>query len=85
MPRLARRNLTNPAGKRLDAFGIPMKVAVSHAAIGDLDQALDWLERARRQNDPRLVFLNVDPDFDVLRDEARFQRLLREVGLRPAA
>jgi len=80
-PRLARRNLTNPAGKRLDAFGVPMKVALSHAAIGHRDRALDWLERAYGQKDPRLIFLNVDPDFDPLRGEARFQRLLRHVGL----
>lgn len=80
-PRLARRNLTNPAGKRLDAFGVPLKVALSHAAVGDRDQALDWLERAYGQKDPRLIFLSVNPDFDPLRGDARFERLLRNVGL----
>jgi DNA-binding winged helix-turn-helix (wHTH) protein/tetratricopeptide (TPR) repeat protein len=79
--RLARRNLENPAGKPLDAFGVPLKVAISHAAIGHPHQALDWLERAYRQNDPRLVFLKVDPAFDPLRGEPRFQQLLRTVGL----
>ena len=80
-PRLARRNLANPGGKALDAFGVPFKVALNHAAIGHHDQALDWLERAYRQRDPRLVYLKVDPDFDPLRGAYRFQRLLRDAGL----
>ena len=81
LPRLARRNLTNPAGKSLDEFGVPFKVALNHAAIGGRDEAFAWLERARRQNDPRLIFLKVDPALDPLRDDPRFEGVLRQVGL----
>jgi len=81
LPRLARRNLSNPAGKNLDDFGVPFKVALNHAALGGRDEAFEWLERARRQNDPRLIFLGVDPALDALRGDPRFAGVLRQVGL----
>ena len=81
LPRLARRNLTNPLGKRLDAFGVPFKLALNHAAVGGRDEAFEWLERARQQNDPRLIFLKVDPALDPLRGDPRFEGVLRQVGL----
>jgi tetratricopeptide (TPR) repeat protein len=80
-PGLARRLLENPAGKSLDGYGVPLKVAVNHLVVGHRDQALEWLERAYRQKDARLMFVKVDPSFDTLHDDGRFQGLLRRVGL----
>ena len=41
-----------------------------------------WLERAHRERALHLVFLDVDPLFDELRDDPRFQDILRSMGLR---
>ncbi len=40
------------------------------------EQALDWLEKAYEERNWYLVFINVDPTFDPLRDNPRFQSFL---------
>jgi serine/threonine-protein kinase len=52
-----------------------------HNGLGDSEQALLWLERAVEQRDLRLTFLKVEPKWNNLRDDKRFQDLLRRVGL----
>ena len=53
-------------------------IAVIHAALGEREQALDWLERAPR---PAIAYLAIDPSFRSLHAEARFQALLKKTGL----
>jgi hypothetical protein len=54
---------------------------VIYSGLGELDQTLAWLERGIQQRDPRMVFLKVEPRWNNLRDDPRFQDLLRRVGL----
>jgi hypothetical protein len=49
--------------------------------MGDVEGALAWLDRAYAERNGPLVFLNVDPAFDSLRGDPRFQELRRRVGL----
>jgi len=49
--------------------------------MGKNDQAFTWLEQAYVQHSNALVTLRVEPRFDPLRSDARFQDLLRRVGL----
>ncbi len=58
-------------------------IAVVYIGLGEKNQALDWLEKAREEHNNSLPFLNVDPLFDSLRSDARFQDLLRRIGLPP--
>ena len=51
------------------------------AHLGKKDQALQFLERAYEDHDMPLVFLNVDPVWEGLRAEPRFQDLLRRIRL----
>ena len=55
------------------------------AALGEKDQAFAWLERACDDHSYEIVFLNVDPLFDGLRNDPRFPDLLRRAGLAPRA
>ena len=48
--------------------------------MGELAAALEWLEKARRLGDPGLIHLKTDPLMDPLRQEPRFQAVMR--GLR---
>jgi len=55
--------------------------AVVEAGLGNKDQALEWLEKSYRERVGLLAFLKVDPWFDELHSEPRFQDLLRRIGL----
>jgi TolB-like protein/DNA-binding winged helix-turn-helix (wHTH) protein/Tfp pilus assembly protein PilF len=56
-------------------------IAWAYAGLGDKDQALAWLEKAYAQHSNELTALKVDPGYDNLRSDPRFQTLLRRVGL----
>jgi hypothetical protein len=51
-----------------------------HLGLGERDQALEWLGKAFEERSTSLVFLQVDPTFDPLRSEPRFQDLLRRMN-----
>ena len=55
--------------------------AGAYAGVGDKEHALDWLERAYAQRSNDMTTLRINPAFDVLRGEPRYQRLLERVGL----
>jgi TolB-like protein len=48
-----------------------------YAQWGDTARALDWLETAMRNRDPYLAYTKVNPFFDLLRNEPRFQAIER--------
>ena len=58
----------------------PGDFAIIHAALGDKDEAFADLEKGRQENSPWIGYLKVDPALDDLRDDPRFQDLLRRVG-----
>ena len=59
-------------------------IAAVHVALKDFERALDFLDRAYDEHSHWLVFLSVEAKFHPLRQEPRFQDLLRKVGLEPA-
>jgi TolB-like protein/Tfp pilus assembly protein PilF len=52
-----------------------------YLALGETASALDWLERAADEHSPLIVYVKVAPQFDSLREEPRFQAILRRIGL----
>jgi Flp pilus assembly protein TadD len=54
-----------------------------YLGLGETKAALDWLEKAYEDREPRIAYLKVDPIFDPLRSEPRFQDMLRRVGFEP--
>jgi serine/threonine-protein kinase len=56
-------------------------VAMVHAALGDRAKALDWLEKAHGEHDFSIAQIGVAPWFKDLRNEPRFQALLKRIGL----
>ena len=63
--------------------GNPLLIAKAYAALGDKDQAFEWIERAYERRAFEMFFLKVDPGFDPLRSDERFKNLLRQIGLVP--
>jgi len=72
------------AARQAETYVLALQVAMLHAYAGDKSQALDWLERAFDQRESGLVKLQIDPDWDTLRDEPRFQALLRRMNFPPS-
>jgi tetratricopeptide (TPR) repeat protein len=58
----------------------PYWIALIYTGLGQRDEALAWLKRACDQRDPRLVFLKVEPKWNSLRSDPRFEDLMRRVG-----
>ena len=61
-------------------FVSPYHVAVIHAALGETDEAFDWLGRAYDAQSEALIWLAVDPMLDVLRTDPRFTALMTRIG-----
>jgi len=59
----------------------PAAIAWAYVGVGNKDQAFAYLEKAFSQHSSTLTTLKVEPRFDPLRSDARFQDLLRRVGL----
>jgi len=58
----------------------PYTMAMLYARLGDTDNALSWLQRAYEQRNPHLTRLLIDPSFERIRNDARFQRMMRRVA-----
>lgn len=61
----------------------PFDIALIYVGMGDKPQALKWLETAYEDHSFRLTWIKVWPQFDSLREEPRFQDLLRRMHLTP--
>jgi len=73
--RAARVRADMAAEQSRDAFG----VAGFYARAGERALTLDWLEKGYEQRGPGIVHLRVDPTWDALRDEPRFQALVQRM------
>ncbi|MGI9068876.1 MAG: winged helix-turn-helix domain-containing protein [Pyrinomonadaceae bacterium] len=56
-------------------------IAEVHAALGQSDQAFEWLNKACDQRDMQMVSMKTNPTLDPLRTDPRFAVLVRRVGL----
>jgi eukaryotic-like serine/threonine-protein kinase len=57
--------------------------AVLHAALGEMDEAFDWLEKACEERAYALAWVKIEPALDCLHAAPRFAGVLRRVGLSP--
>ena len=59
----------------------PYFFAGIHIGLGENDRAIEYLEKSYEEHSHWLIYLRIDPSMDGLRDNPRFQDLLRRVGL----
>jgi len=74
----ARALLEEIERERPSRYVSPYLMAMVYDNLGDREQTLTHLERAVEIRDGRLVWIGVDPQFDALRAEPRFEELLRQ-------
>ncbi len=56
--------------------------ALHYAALGQNDAAFYWLDKMVREKSPRIEYLGVQPGFEMIRDDPRFDQLLKHIGLK---
>ena len=59
----------------------PFAFAEIYAAMGNSDMAMQYLDSAYREHTAELVRLQVNPAYDGLHSDPRFQNLVRRIGL----
>jgi DNA-binding winged helix-turn-helix (wHTH) protein/TolB-like protein/Tfp pilus assembly protein PilF len=57
------------------------RLAEFHGELGHKDEAIALLQKCLAAHDDRMVWLKVDPNFDTLRDDARFRQMLGQMNL----
>ena len=55
--------------------------AVIYAALGEKDQAFAWLEKAYEERSFFLPFIKTRIEYDPLRSDPSFKKLLKKMGL----
>jgi len=71
------RRLEADAGER---YVPPYAMALVHAGLGDREPVFEWLDKAYAARDVHLIYLPVDPKWDLYRADPRFNALLARCG-----
>jgi tetratricopeptide (TPR) repeat protein len=72
------KELESRARTEYVAASLPAKL---YFLLGEPGQGFTWMEKAFAERDQSLNFLKVDPDYEPVRKDPRFQRLLDRIGL----
>ena len=83
-PTEARELLTELEGISRQQYTCAYEIAVVYATLDETDEAFTWLNKARADRADCIPYLNIDPRFDSLRPDPRFQELVDEIGFVPA-
>jgi len=70
--------LLNNSGQQ---YVMPYMVARVHAALGERETAVSWLEKAYSERDAWTLMLNCDPHLDSLRSDPRFAAIVRRMNI----
>jgi hypothetical protein len=78
--RLTKRRLEHLIGRGSTVYVSPYTLAALYTELGDREKALAALARALETRDPMIVSVDVDPAFDPIRADRRFQEIVTRVG-----
>ena len=62
-----------------DQYVSPTSIAFIYSSLGETEGAISWHEKAFEERDASLAWVNVAPESDALRCDARFSDLLRQM------
>ncbi|UCD06184.1 MAG: protein kinase [candidate division WOR-3 bacterium] len=77
----ARKTLQVLHARAKGSYVWPYLFAKVHAALGENDLAFQWFESAYQERDCSLAHLLTDESVDCIRDDPRFDELLKKIGL----
>ena len=58
----------------------PYDIAILFSHAGNQEEALNWVEKSIEDVDPKLHFLNVDPEWQSVRSDVRFIKYLKKIN-----
>ena len=58
-------------------------VALVYVALGETDEAFQWLEKSFQKHEESLCSINVDTKWNPVRSDPRFTGLIKKIGLAP--
>jgi DNA-binding winged helix-turn-helix (wHTH) protein/TolB-like protein/Tfp pilus assembly protein PilF len=79
----ARKIIAELLAESKEKYVSPMDIALIYSAMNDRDSAFEWFEKAYQERTPWMFELNVTPELGPIRDDARFDDLLKRIGLIP--
>ncbi len=59
------------------------EIAGVYAALGDGNKSLEWLDKACGEHAGAMIYLNIDPVYDLMRRDPHFQAIVRRINLVP--
>jgi adenylate cyclase len=59
----------------------PMFISRVYAGMGEVDKAIEWLEKAYEERDPLFSFVKSAPSHDYMHTDPRFKAILKKMGL----
>jgi TolB-like protein/tetratricopeptide (TPR) repeat protein len=77
----ALRQLDELKRRRVKSYVPAAAFIQAYVGLSDNDQAIAWLNRGYEERSAIMQWLKVEPTFDPLRGDPRFQELVRRVGL----
>jgi serine/threonine protein kinase len=77
----AKRTVARLLEIRREHYVAPLSIACIYLGLGELDQVFEWMQKDVECRSWWLSFLNVDPVFDAIRSDPRFQDLKSHLGL----
>ncbi len=63
-----------------ERYVTPFVFVPPYLGLADLDQAMEWLERSYEERAGHLAFVGVEPMYEPMRSDPRFNELVRRVG-----
>jgi tetratricopeptide (TPR) repeat protein len=69
------------AGIYQNHYSSPYNIAILFSHAGNKEAAFNWLDISVEEMDPKLHFLNVDPEWQSVRSDERFIKHVRNFGL----
>jgi adenylate cyclase len=66
-----------------EIYVLPLTYAQIYCGLGEVDQALEWLEKGVSEHEGSIIHFHLEPSFDPLRSHPRYQALLLKMNLEP--
>lgn len=80
-PEKARQIVTELIKESEKRYVPAYQIAIVWTGLGEREAAFQWLSRGIRENDVWMPVLKIEPAFDPLRSDPRYELLLKEMGL----